>query len=160
MIVVADSGPLHYLVLLDQVDLLARFYGGVLIPEAVMSELSHRGAPAKVIRWLSVPPPWLRTVSPAPAVIDSITSELDLGEREAIALASQVHADLILIDEWAGRIEARRRGLRLTGTLGVLRVAGERNLIDVPKVLEQLQATNFYIDEDLIRVAFGKWLGS
>ena len=44
MIVVADSGPLHYLILLEQVDLLRRFYGQVLVPEPVASELSAAGA--------------------------------------------------------------------------------------------------------------------
>ena len=45
MIVVADSGPLHYLILLEQVDLLRRFYGQVVVPEAVASELSNAAAP-------------------------------------------------------------------------------------------------------------------
>jgi predicted nucleic acid-binding protein len=45
MIVVADSGPLHYLILLEQVDLLRRFYGQVLVPENVANELSATAAP-------------------------------------------------------------------------------------------------------------------
>jgi predicted nucleic acid-binding protein len=48
MIVVADSGPLHYLILLEQIELLRRFYGHVLVPEPVASELSAAGAPAVV----------------------------------------------------------------------------------------------------------------
>src|SRR6202040_875920 len=50
--------------------------------------------------------------------VQAITDDLDLGERAAIALAATMHADLLLIDEAAGRAEARRRNLRVTGTLG------------------------------------------
>ena len=66
--------------------------------------------------------------------------ELDLGERAAIALAASVHADLLLIDDAAGRAEAKRRNLRATGTLGVLRAAAELGLIDVPNVVSRLKA--------------------
>ena len=56
MIVVADSGPLHYLILLEQVDLLRRFYGQVLVPQAVANELSTSGAPVVVRDWITAPP--------------------------------------------------------------------------------------------------------
>jgi len=59
MIVVADSGPLHYLILLEQVDLLRRFYGQVLVPQAVASELSTSGAPGVVREWITGPPSWV-----------------------------------------------------------------------------------------------------
>ena len=52
MIVVADSGPLHYLILLEQIELLRRFYGQVLVPDAVAGELSATGAPALVRDWI------------------------------------------------------------------------------------------------------------
>jgi predicted nucleic acid-binding protein len=54
MIVVADSGPLLYLILLEQVELLRRFYGQVLVPEPVASELSGAGAPEVVREWVRV----------------------------------------------------------------------------------------------------------
>jgi len=55
MIVVADSGPLHYLILLGHVGLLQRFYGGVAVPEAVAAELVARGAPDAVRAWIRRP---------------------------------------------------------------------------------------------------------
>lgn len=58
MIVVADSGPLHYLILLDQTELLARFYGQVIVPEAVLRELTSGRTPQPVREWLSKPPSW------------------------------------------------------------------------------------------------------
>ena len=158
MIVVADSAPLHYLILLDLADLLPELYGEVLIPSAVAGELSSAGAPAKVQGWLATAPVWLRVESVAPDHMLVISDALDLGERAAIALARIVHADLLLIDESQGRSEAGRLGLRVTGTLGVLRVAAERNLIDVKVAIARLKATNFYVDESLIRSIFGPWL--
>lgn len=118
MIVVADSGPLHYLILLEQVDLLRRFYGQVLVPQAVASELSTSSAPGVVREWMTRPPLWVEVRPVASEVVAAITDDLDFGERSAIALAEALHADLLLIDEAAGRAEAKRRRLRVTGTLG------------------------------------------
>jgi predicted nucleic acid-binding protein len=160
MIVVADSGPLHYLILLEQTELLPRFYGQVFVPEAVLRELTASKAPQPVREWLSKPPVWLRFQSVAPDQLDLVTEDLDLGEREAIALAHLLGADLLLIDETSGRAEARRRHLRVTGTLGILRTAAEKGLIDVPEALARLRDTNFYVDERLISSIFGEWLRS
>ena len=159
MIIVADSAPLHYLILLDLPDLLPQLYGDVLVPTAVVRELSGGGAPKKVREWLGAVPVWLQIKSVAPEHTAIVSDELDPGEREAIALARLVYADLLLIDESDGRKEARRLSLKVTGTLGVLRAAAERALIEVPVVVANLRATNFYLDESLIRSAFGKWLG-
>jgi predicted nucleic acid-binding protein len=63
-----------------------------------------------------------------------------------------------LIDEAAGRAEAKRRHLRVTGTLGVLRVGAEQGLVNVPDLLERLKATSFYLDETLLNAVFGRWL--
>jgi len=68
-------------------------------------------------------------------------------------------ADLLLIDEAAGRREANRRHIRVTGTLGVLRTAAEKGFVDVKDVLRRLQTTNFYVEETLIEREFGRWLG-
>lgn len=160
MIVVADTGPLHYLILLDHADLLHRFYGEVLVPEAVATELSAPSAPDPVRHWMAQCPEWLSVVPVERDRVNDVTDELDLGERAAIALASVVNADLLLIDETAGRAEAKRRNLRVTGTLGVLRTAAELGVIDVQRVIGQLKATSFYADDALLKSAFGRWLES
>lgn len=158
MIVVADSGPLHYLILLEQVDLLRRFYGQVLVPQVVASELSTADAPGVVREWITRPPSWVDVRPVASEVLAAITDDLDLGERSAIALAETLHADLLLIDEAAGRAEAKRRHLRVTGTLGVLRSGAEQGLVDVPDLLERLKTTSFYLDETLLNAVFDRWL--
>ena len=159
MIVVADSGPLHYLILLDQTELLPRLYGQVIVPEAVFKELTSGRTPQPVREWLSKPPSWLHVQAVPFSQLELVADDLDLGEREAIALAHLLRADLLLIDEISGRAEARRRNLRVTGTLGILRIAAENEWIDVPQVLARLRDTNFYVNEDLIRSIFGRWLG-
>jgi predicted nucleic acid-binding protein len=160
MIVVADSGPLHYLILLDHADLLHRFYGEVVVPEAVAIELSMPSAPVVVRDWMSRAPSWLSVVPVESDALQAVTDDLDLGERAAIALAGTMHADLLLIDEAAGRAEAKRRSLRVTGTLGVLRAAAERGLVTVPELIVRLKATNFYTDEALLISVFGRWIES
>ena len=158
MIVVADSSPLQYLILLEQTTLLHRFYGDVLVPEAVAIELRAARAPQRVREWMSRAPSWIEIVRVTANEIAPIAEGLDLGERAAIALAERIRADLILIDETEGRAEAVRRSFRVTGTLGILRAAAEEGLIDVREVLNRLGATNFYADEGLLDRLFGKWL--
>jgi len=160
MIVVADTGPLHYLILLDHAELLHRFYDEVVVPDAVATELSSASAPIAVRDWISRAPQWLTVVPVDADRVQEITDELDLGERAAIALAGAIHADLLLIDEAAGRAEAKRRNLRVTGTLGVLRTAAERGLVDVPDLIVRLKATSFYADEVLLKSVFDRWLES
>jgi predicted nucleic acid-binding protein len=158
MIVVADTGPLHYLILLDHAELLYRFYDEVVVPDAVADELSHPSAPSAVREWMARAPTWLSIVPVEAERVDGVTEELDLGERAAIALAGAIQADLLLIDEAAGRAEAKRRNLRVIGTLGVLRVAAERGLVDVPELIHRLKATTFFTGDDLLTAVFGPWL--
>lgn len=158
MIVVADSSPLHYLILLEQAALLHRLYGDVLVPEDVAIELRAAGAPKPVRAWMVRPPSWIEIIQVPAAEIASVAGELDQGERAAIALAERVRADLILIDETDGRTEAMRRNFRVTGTLGVLRAAAIEELVDVRSVLHRLSTTNFYADEQVLVRLFGQWL--
>ncbi|SPF35626.1 conserved hypothetical protein [Candidatus Sulfopaludibacter sp. SbA4] len=159
MIAVSDNSPLHYLILLDQTGLLPRFYGTVLIPRAVQCELSAAGAPSKVSESLRGGWDWLRVEDVAAEQLEAVSKELDMGEREAIALARAVGADILLIDDSAGREQARRVDLRVTGTLGILRAAAQiGGLIDVRSTIAMLRETSFYFDENLIRSLFEEWL--
>lgn len=158
MIVVADSSPLHYLILIGQTELLPRIYGDVMIPEAVVGELTAAASPDEIRTWMLARPPWLKVLPISLDAVAQVSASLDLGERAAIALAEREHADLLLMDDADGRREAQRRRIRVTGLIGVLIAAAEGDLIDVPEVLRRLDATNFYIDESLIQREFGRWL--
>jgi predicted nucleic acid-binding protein len=86
----------------------------------------------------------------AAVVRDNDMTHLDLGERAAIALAQSEPGALLLIDETAGRIEASRRGIKNTGTLGVLRAAALKDYLDLPTALARLLETNFRVSMELV----------
>ena len=73
-------------------------------------------------------------------------------------MARDIRADLVLVDDWAAREEAVLHGLRLTGTLGVLRLSAERELIDVDSVIPRLEAAGFYVTDAVLETVFGRWL--
>ena len=100
MVVVADTSPINYLVLIAQIDFLVVLYGRILIPPAVLAELRHPLAPKPVREWAAGAPALLEVVSPKRKLV---LPKLDEGETEAIALATGVHASALLIDERAGR---------------------------------------------------------
>lgn len=139
MIVVADTSPLNYLIQIDCIDLLPSIYGRIILPVGVAEELSHPKAPDKVRAWLAACPEWLEKRSAAGSP-DPQLEYLGKGEKEAIQISAEINADLLLIDEKAGRLEARRRGLRTTGTLGVLLGAAELGLIDAETAFRKLVA--------------------
>jgi predicted nucleic acid-binding protein len=146
-VVVADSGPLHYLVLIDCVDVLESLFDGVLIPEAVQSELSHPDTPAEVKAWLHATKPWLsvRQVSKLRPV-----AGLHRGETEALQLALELGVKVVLMDDMDGRNAAKQLGLVAVGTIGILELASERGLIQLPKAVAELRQTNFFISPRIL----------
>lgn len=139
-LVIADTGPLNYLIQIGRVDILPRLFERVVIPNAVRIERSHPLAPPSVRAWMQAPPAWLEIhethdISPV--------AGLDEGEAAAISLALSIHADMLLIDERTRSRVAQTRGLRVTGTLGVLDLAAERGLIDFADAIRALELTSF-----------------
>lgn len=152
MIAVSDSTPLIALASVGRLDLLRALFGAVLIPEAVRREVvevdADRPGAAEVLAAA-----WIRTSHVHDAELVALLSErLDPGEAEAIALAVERGAALVLLDERLGRQQARDQGLEVTGTLGLLVSAKERgHLKAVRPVLEALEATHFYVSKALRR---------
>jgi len=142
IVVVADTSPLNYLIQINCDRVLPALYERVLVPSAVVEELGHPRAVEAVRAWLTCVPSWLVVQQVAEAV-DVRLARLDPGERQAIQLAKREHADLLLMDEKLGVRIAREQGLAVTGTLGVLLQAGRRGLLDMERVLTDLQATDF-----------------
>jgi predicted nucleic acid-binding protein len=149
MIVVADSSPIHYLILIKEIDILTKMYGRVVIPMAVREELLHPSAPETVRLWLSQSPGWLEVRTPI-ATADAALAKLDSGERDAILLAAELHAEQLIVDEREGRREAERRGIPVIGTLGVLSEAATRGLLNLRAAVKLLEATNFYIAPEVL----------
>ncbi|MBN1489586.1 MAG: DUF3368 domain-containing protein [Phycisphaerae bacterium] len=153
MIVVSDASPLHYLVLIRLDDLLPRLFREVIVPPAVLAELAHARAPERVRAWVNQLPPWVQTCRP-----QQVEPNLRLGpgETEAIALAQELRADLLLIDERRGAAIAKERGLAVIGVLGILELAAERRWIVLSNVLRDLQSTNCRISQQLIDAALAR----
>ncbi len=104
MVVIADTSPLNYLILIETVDVLPKLYQRLLIPDVVLRELQHSDTPRHSTE----------------LVIDSRLAELDAGESVAIALAEAHRPNaLLLMDDFKGRDEAERRQIPTVGTLGI-----------------------------------------
>jgi predicted nucleic acid-binding protein len=140
--IIADTTPLNYLVLIQAADILPTLYGRVIVPPAVKAEMAHANTPAIVRAWISQPPKWLEVVS-LKRPVDSALAQLDAGEREAISLASELQAILLLMDERDGVTIARRRGLKVVGTLAALDLAAAHGLVELQTMFERLRATTF-----------------
>jgi len=157
MIVVADASPLNYLIQINCDGLLRDLYGSVLVPASVIEELGHPSAPNVVAGWLLNLPTWIEVRSVA-FRDDTGLQNLDRGEREAIQLAEEQCAGLLLIDERLGRSEAKRRGIATTGTLGILLAGGIRRFVDPAQAFQQLvQQTNFRASPSLRESFAQQW---
>lgn len=146
IVVVSDTSPLRYLILVEQVDLLPLLFDQVLIPPAVLREMGQPRTPEPVRLWAVSPPGWL--IVRQPAVVDD-GLKLGDGEKEAIGLAQEIQATRLLIDDRDAVRAARALGLTVVGTLALLDEGAERGLIlDLPQVLECLtNNTNFRVSK-------------
>lgn len=144
---VADSSPLHYLVQIKAENVLRQLFVELITPPEVIAELTHPRAPDAVRSWAANPPSWLRVV-PVRGGVDDLG--LGPGESAAIALALETRVDTLLIDERAGTSVAKQRGIRTTGTVALLAMAAERNLISLPAAFAALRATSFRAPDALM----------
>ncbi len=157
-IVVSDSSPLIHLSQIGRLNLLKEFFGELLIPPAVYREVvvEGRGRPgSREVEEAS----WIRVVEIRNKHLKRVLQLLlDEGEAEAIALALEVNASLVLLDDREARLQAKRLGLRVTGTLGILLRAKKLGLIEsLREELSKLKETGFRIsknlEEEILRAA-------
>jgi predicted nucleic acid-binding protein len=147
MLIVADTSPLNYLVLIDSVHVLPRLYGRVMVPPQVWTELAADEAPEAVKAWISRQPDGLEVRTPTRV---DMTPGLHPGEAAAIALAQELRADRLLIDDRDGREVATRLGVPVAGTLAVLRDAAGAGALDLRAAFDRLRATTFRASPRLI----------
>ena len=139
MIVVSDTSPITALLSIRKIDLLRQLYDDVGIPSAVAQEL---------LAYHDTLPDFIQTISVGNSpLLEQLKHRLDPGEAEAIVLAKDVHADLLLIDETLGREVARHERLPVIGLMGVLLIAKKRSLIaSVCDLIERLEVeAGFYL---------------
>jgi predicted nucleic acid-binding protein len=140
----------QYLGFLGYEMILRDLFTHLIVPPAVVNELQHAKTPARVRTWMASPPPWLEVRHPVLSP-DTVLMHLGAGERETLLLAQELHADLVLIDERDAHDEATRRGFATFGTLRILELATQRDLLDLPTALAKLTATTFYMDDGLVQ---------
>jgi uncharacterized protein len=144
LIVVSDASPILNLSAIERLDVLRKLYGTVFVPTAVEEELGRNGVELDV-DWIAIRSP--RDVD----AVERLRSLLDLGESEAIVLAEECAADLLLIDERRGWKIASARSLTCVGLLGLLAEAKRRRLIEgcQPILDEMIRKAGFWIGEHL-----------
>jgi len=155
MLAVFDTSPLNYLIQLDKAGLLPQIYGRVLAPTAVMDELSHPQAPPAVRAWALSPPAWLEKFGVS--VDPTLSRALGPGEREAISLASAVSADILIVDDFKARTAASTRGIRIAGTIAVLREASRRGHVSLTESVDRLRLLGFRISPTIVADALAEY---
>ena len=155
MIVASNTSPLTNLAAIGQFDVLHGLYGRLYITPAVWEELNAGGK-----RWPGgdevVAADWVESHSVQnQALVTALRRDLDRGEAETIALALELKADLVLLDEKEGRHAARRLGLQVVGTVGILLEAKARGLIGVvrPHLDALRRMAGFYLASSVYRYA-------
>lgn len=151
MTIVSNTSPISNLAKVGQLDLIQQLYGVVLIPNAVYGELLDERAGETVITavqsatWLEI-----RSVQNQ-ELVDELRDRVNAGEAEAIALAVEIKATRLLIDERLGRQAATERGLIVTGVLGILLAAKRRGLIAAVKPImnDLMSQASFRISSQL-----------
>ena len=157
MIVVADSSPLIALSRVGRLDLLHTLFGHLVLPDAVWAEVAESGPPlAGAAELLAAT--WIehRAVKDT-ALVNLLRQDLGAGESEAIVLARELQADVLLMDERLGRTAAKRLGLTVTGLVGILIEARQRGILaDATALAEELKSSaGFWISDDLMKLIAG-----
>ena len=144
MLIVSDTSPILNLVAIERLELLKDLYGLIVIPPAVSAEL-HANDIFLATKWIHVVWPVNR------AAVQALRADLDAGESEAIVLAQELKASLLLIDERLGRQLATQLGLDVTGLLGILAEAKRRGIIPAcaPLLDDMIGRAGFWVGERL-----------
>lgn len=144
---VSDTSPLTNLAAIGHFHLLRDLFDSLVIAEAVWVELNDGGQ-----RWPGrdevLAAPWIKRQTPQNRLlVTALRQDLDPGEAESIALALQLEASLILLDEREGRHKALQLGLRPLGVIGILLMAKSRGLISEvrPRLDALRQQAGFYL---------------
>jgi uncharacterized protein len=147
--IVSNTTPLISLLKLSRLDVLRELYGNIFIPAAVYQEIEagkHKSYYQDLVKlgWIKITP-----VKDKQAV--KYFLDLDAGEAETIVLATELHADLVILDEKLGRFYAKHADLKVTGTIGVLIKAKREGLIkELKPMLIELTSKDVWLSDKLI----------
>ncbi|MBE9011163.1 DUF3368 domain-containing protein [Pseudanabaenaceae cyanobacterium LEGE 13415] len=155
MTIVCNTSPITNLAAINQFELLRSVYSEIVIPQAVFDELTQVGyaVPGTVEVQTAN---WIRVVTVRDRnQVSTFRQVLDAGEAEAIALALELSAERLLIDEAAGRSIAEASGLKVTGTLGVLLIAKQQGIIPLvqPMIDSLMSQAGFRVSSALYKAS-------
>lgn len=153
MIYISDTTAITNLAAINQLHLLRELFHEINIPQQeVYKELTRHGdhiPGAKEVKSYA----WIKTHQVTnKALVNSLLNTIDAGEAEAIALALELHAQLLIIDEFAGRQVANDLGVKIIGILGILLLAKKRNLITAikPHLMSLRSDAGFRLSQQII----------
>ncbi len=147
--IVSNTTPLISLLKLARLDILKDLYGEISIPTAVYNEI-EAGKHKSYYKDLSKVS-WIKIIQIKDEQAVKYFLDLDSGEAEAIVLATEINADLIILDEKLGRFHAKHADLTITGTIGVLIKAKKQGLIkELKPLLNELTNKDVWLSEKLI----------
>ncbi|MBI5473994.1 MAG: DUF3368 domain-containing protein [Ignavibacteriae bacterium] len=152
MIVISDASPILNLSAVGKLDILPRLFTSVIIPQAVFEEIALSGKGKPGAAELAGVPPWAEVLPCHNSdLFKELSMKLDRGEAEAIALAVESKADLLLIDEKRGRATARSYQIRVTGLLGVLLQAKRKGILsEIKSTLDEMRLkANFRVSDKM-----------
>lgn len=155
-IIVSNTTPLIALAWLERLDLLPRLFGRIHIPLAVRNEIQHDPEAVGAAELSAAP--WLVVTPVADSLaVELLLDQLDVGESEAIVLAHELRAGLLLMDERRGRRRAMQSSLTVAGTLAVLIQARQQGLVEsLQPLLKRLRELPFHMSEALQADVLGR----
>ena len=147
--VISNTTPIISLLKIDKLEIFKDLYGEIIIPEEVFNEIEagkHKEFYKDLtkIKWIKI-----KKIKDNDAL--SYFLDLDKGEAEAIVLAKEQKADLIILDESLGRFHAKHTGLKVTGTIGLLLKAKQQGLIpEIKPLLLELKSKNVWFGANFL----------
>ncbi len=150
MIIISDTTPLRYLIEIEEVHILPKLFGKVIIPEKVSAELQDPKTPEAVKGWIQALPEWLE-VRRADTTLFTPQKRIGDGAREAFALALALKAAAVLLDDRGAAVEAKRLNITTIPTFALIERASEMKLLDLPDTVNKMRQTTFRLPpEELI----------
>lgn len=147
MIVVSDTSALIVLAKLNRLSVLPVLFGNVYIPPEVLDEFTGMATKYTAPGLVTNTTTWLHIQAPK---VQTVYKGLHPGETAAIALAKELLADFLIIDEKAGRKIAAMEQVRIIGTIGILEKAADADLLDLAQTFAELKQMKFYLPHQLL----------
>ncbi len=146
--IICDTSPLQYLHQLDLLDLLPSLAEKIVVPSAVLSEIEveiENGVDLPDLMTLD----WIEIRQPKSAAALPLIVDLGIGETEVLALALESPGAIVILDDLLARKTAKRLGIKIIGTLGILLEAKKKNLLpEITTVLDNLEKLRFRLSDE------------